>query len=413
MKMRPYSRIIILFLLSNCLRAQHFSFRAALDTPKQDGLHAMLLPPELRMRSQKNLEDLRLQDSAGNEVPYVIVPGQSHYDSVDFVTYPILERRISKNRNSTFIFSPEEKTLTGVWLVLSNHRLDKVCTVSGSDDRKEWFGIVDKCSLPISYTEQKPLVYCPVYFPEVSYRYYKIVIHDSVSEPLNMHRLGYFRKGGTSGKMIPVSATFTIEQDKTNKRTLLHVKFPEFQHVNSLELKISSPHLYERSARIIVSRTKTVKRRIETQKEVWSAFQLSSSRPGPIEIQPLYEKEFTVEIDNKDSPILAISELTCTQLGMYMIADCRRGERYALFTGDSARRAPQYDLASFVNASPMQLPALNVRSLTPVQSPSVARPAEESSFFQTRTFIWICVGLGGVLVLLFALGLIKEMRKEV
>lgn len=331
---------------------------------------------------------------------------------MDFVTYPILEKRIEKKSNSTLIFSPEEKSLSGVWLVLSNHRLAKTCKVSGSDDRKEWFGILDNFYLPISYEQQQPLVYCPVYFPEVSYRYFKIVINDSASEPLNVHRLGYFSHGATAGKRIPVGSTFSAEQDKANKRTLLRVKLPGSQHVNSLEFKISSPQLYERTARIVVHRTKTVKKRIETQKEILHTFRPSSGSPGPIEIPPLYEKEFTVEIDNQDSPPLAVSELTCAQLGMYMIADLRRGGRYSLFTGNPGLRAPRYDLASFVNTPPTRLPSLKVRSLMPVQPASATKAAEEGSFFQSRTFIWMCVGLGGALVFLFAFSLIKDMRKE-
>jgi hypothetical protein len=410
MKMKQLANLLILFTVSCSLYAQQASFQAPLDQPAQNGLHAILLTPEIRMRSQKDLEDLRLRDSAGKDVPYVIIQSERQYDSVDFVTWPLLERQIAGKANTTLIFSPTEKGINSVWLELSNHGLSKQCSVSGSDDRKQWFGILTSCALPPAYDVSRAVVYCPIYLPEVSYRYYKIVINDSVSEPLNIHRLGYFRRSGTSAKMVPVNSSFSIEQDQAGKRTLLHVNLQGLQHVNSLELTVSSPNLYERTATITVSRTKTVRRRTETQKETWFTFRLSSARSGYVDIPPLYEKEFTIEIENKDSPPLTIAGFTCAQLPLHLVADLHRGARYTLFTGNPQLRKPEYDLASFVNTSPLRLPALAAGALTAVKSAATEKKPE-TSYLQSKTFIWTCVGLGGLLVALFAFGLIKDMGK--
>lgn len=412
MKMNYCLKIIINVVFASHLSAQNFSFCAALDTAKRDGLHAILLTPDVRMRSQQDLEDLRLRSSGGKDVPYAIIAEPSHYDSLNFIDYPILTRQIWKNKNSVFIFSPAEKTITSVWMALSNHRLVKKCTVSGSDDQKQWFGIISNYSLPATYEEHKPIVYCPLYLPEANYRYYKIVINDSTSEPLNVHRLGYFRRTSASGKLIPVSSTISVEQDLVNKRSLIHVRMQDAQHVNSIELNVASPQLFERTAKIIVARTVVVKRKKQIQKDVWFTFRVSSGNQGVIQIPPLYEKEFTVEIENKDSPQLEISSLTCGQHAMYIIAYLRSGEGYKLFTGNSQLRKPEYDLASFVRISPAGLPSLSVRSLTPLDKATAASP-EEISFFEGKLFIWLCVGLGAILVLLFSFGLLRDMRKEV
>ncbi len=68
----PAAKIaIVLCLLSvNQIVAQKFSVSAPISNIKSDGLHSLLLTPQIRSYTQSDFGDLRIFDAANKEVPY-------------------------------------------------------------------------------------------------------------------------------------------------------------------------------------------------------------------------------------------------------------------------------------------------------------------------------------------------------
>jgi hypothetical protein len=70
--MKKSSIIILVALWLNQAFAQHFNTSATLSEIKTNGLHAILVSPEIRSFSKADLQDLRLFGTDQKEVPYYI-----------------------------------------------------------------------------------------------------------------------------------------------------------------------------------------------------------------------------------------------------------------------------------------------------------------------------------------------------
>jgi hypothetical protein len=124
----------------------------------------------------------------------------------------------------------------------------------------------------------------------------------------------------------------------------------------------------------------------------------------------IYEKEFVIEIDNLDSPPLKIETVKFQQLVTYLIADFVAGKKYEVVMGDKNLQAPKYDLAYFKDKIDSQLPFAYVGKVEPIEKASIV--SAPVSFWQQKWFMWMCIGVGALIVFFFSLNLLKDMQSK-
>ena len=76
---------------------------------------------------------------------------------------------------------------------------------------------------------------------------------------------------------------------------------------------------------------------------------------------------------------------------------------------DSTLSKPQYDLVNFAFNS-KDYPKATISNLTKIESKK--ENASEKPFWQSKAFMWICILFGIAIIGYFAIGLLKDMKKE-
>ncbi|MGK4569149.1 hypothetical protein [Flavobacterium sp. 3HN19-14] len=117
-----------------------------------------------------------------------------------------------------------------------------------------------------------------------------------------------------------------------------------------------------------------------------------------------------MEIENGDDAQLQINGTEYLQIPIVIAADLKSNENYTIRTGNPNLSAPQYDLSYFRDSIPKNLPEVAISDIQ-TQSPE-QQQASPKPFWQSQWFLWACIGIGGIVLLLFTRSLIKDMNRN-
>lgn len=409
LKIQTMKKLISLFSLLTIGISSAQNYRAKINQASENGLNRILLTPEVRSASQNNLDFVRIFDSKNNEVPYVIYNGQSNNSS--FKNFPIISKTAVPNKVTSIVVS-NEKALNLDYLILkiANTDVDKKYNISGSNDNKEWFGLVINKTVIGLNDAGENFVERNFAFPLNNYKFLKFDFIDKNSLPINILEAGLEENYAIKKSKIELqNFKQKITTDKKNKQTKITIIFQNPQVIDAIGFDISAPNFYLREARIVINKTRIQKREEVNFAETISNFQLNSKVKNSFELSELFAKEFTIEIDNKDNPVLEIKEIHLFQSPVSILADLQSKENYTLKI-DSTWSEPQYDLTNSGIDFNQNYPAATISNLEKLDK---SKPDEQAkTFWQTPLFMWICIVLSAVLIGYFALGLIKDMNKE-
>ncbi|WDF46689.1 hypothetical protein PQ459_17535 [Chryseobacterium sp. KACC 21268] len=395
------------FLIIGISSAQNY--QGKLNKVSDNGLNQILLTPELRSASQNNLDFVRIFDSKNNEVPYVNYQGKSSNSS--FKSFTIISKTAVPNKVTSIVVSNEQAlNLDYLTLKIANTDVDKTYSISGSNDNKEWFGLVINKTIIGLNDAGENFVERDFAFPLNNYKFLKFDFIDKNSLPINVLEIGLEENYAIKKSKIELqNFEQKITKDKKNKQTKITISFQNPQVIDAIGFDISAPNFYLREARIVINKTQIQKRTEVNFAETISNFQLNSKVRNSFDLSELFVKEFTIEIDNRDNPDLEIKKIHLFQSPVSILADLQSNENYTLKI-DSTWSEPQYDLANSGIDFNQNYPAATISNLEKLDK---SKPNEQAkTFWQTPLFMWICIVLSAVLIGYFALGLIKDMNKE-
>ncbi|MCD9855093.1 hypothetical protein LUD75_10265 [Epilithonimonas sp. JDS] len=385
------------------------NYQGKINKVSENSLHQILLTPEVRSASQSNLDFVRIFDSKNNEVPYIIYNGKSSNSS--FKNFSIISKTAVPNVATSIIISNENAlNLDNLTFKIANTDVDKKYSISGSNDQKEWFGLVSNKIITDLSEAGKTSVERNFSFPLNNYKFLKFDFIDKNSLPINVLEAGLEENYSADQSKIELqNFTQKFETNKKLKQTRVIISFPNPQVIDGIGFDISSPSYYLRDARILINKTKIHKRNTEHFEENISSFQLNSKSKNRFEFQSFLAKEFIVEIDNQDNPVLEIKKIQLFQSPVSILTDLKTNGNYTLKI-DSAWSEPQYDLASSGIDFNQNYPDATLSNLEKLDK---SKPNEQAkTLWQTPLFMWICIVLAALLIGYFALGLIKDMNKN-
>ncbi len=399
--------LLAVMLWANCAIAQQIT-TAKIQAVSHDGFHKLLVPSEVRSHAKSDLSDLRLFDRKNAEVPYVVLTETPAKAVEHFETFKVLSK-IAVPRKFTSIVVENPKTqLNGLQIWVANADVTKSYNVSGSNDQKEWFGLVNQAELTHLRSETATEVSKDIELPLCSYRFLKIVFDDSTTLPINVLKMGSFQtqfsKQGAFQAIQPKSVQ--VSQEATTKKTLIKVQFDFPQWIDKMAFNLPQTPLFKRKARIYTESARKEKHEIVTYQSDIIHIDLVSNQINAFEIPTTKQEIFFIEIENQDNPPLQITEIQCYQKPLFVVADLKAHENYSLIAGNSNWAAPQYDLAYFKETLADTLPETSVASIAQAQE-MTATP--KSNLGQKSWFMWICIIVGGLAILYFSIQLVKEM----
>jgi hypothetical protein len=342
-----------------------------LDVPAP-GLVRVSLPPATLDAARPGLEDLRLIDPAGGEVPYLVEP----IVSVGATRHPaggvavILEPEATVVTLETGLTQP----LDGVTLTSPAERLIKAVQVEGSTDRRTWTLLAS--GLPV-FREPGGAAQLHLPLPPGVWPFLRIRVDDRGSPPVPFTGAEVHRAPPTPEPAEDV-AVGIMERIESPGETRLTLDFGAAHlPLTALEI-VTGERLFSRPA---VLATRQVEDGV-IRERVLAQGLLQRTTPdgvvGPIRLelrldQPTPDRRLLLLIRNADSPPLGLEALHARRRPVRLAFIAARPGSHWLYTGNPRCAAPRYDLPPIDLASRGAVPTLVPGALA--RNPGYQAPA--------------------------------------
>ncbi|RZJ67044.1 MAG: hypothetical protein EOO50_07210 [Flavobacterium sp.] len=381
-----------------------------------DGMYKIPIPHEITSYSNGNYSDFRIYNSKNQEIPYAKLLRQTPDDRVcyDFKAFKIASKQSVAKKNTVLVVENPMAQITDVSLRIANIEVTKKFSLSGSDDGKNWYGIINQKTFTDVRSEVSFADYLTIALPLTSYKFLKFEFDDTKTLPVNVLEVGVNRSIPCPNHVAwdtIKGATIKIEELPGYKKTSIHVSFLKPEAINRISLDVASPKHFERNARVYVLGQRKQKRKMVTYEETLDNFVIF---PNMIDHTfDFMAKEFFIEIENRDSPPLEITKVGFSQQRRYMVAELEKGESYTISTGMPDRSAPDYDFPKIMYSDNMKtdLPQTMIVSIRHFEKPSDLKSDDDNvPIWQKSWFLWACICLATAAVGYFTWSLVRDMK---
>lgn len=404
--MKKYSFLITFFIGLSCFSQ---NYKGTIKAIKKDGLHKIMLTPELRSATNEVFASLRLKDSNNQEVPYVLIYNAEKKFST-FKPIEIASKKVIKDSITSIVLENRTgKKHERLTLRIANTKVIKRYTIFGSDNGVDWFGLISNKNLSYINQPNQTFLEKTIHFPLNTYKFLQINFNDKNSLPINILEAGVYESKFFAQNPIEIK-DYQQEIISVNEKKLTQIKFKatKTQKINTISFDIDT-EFFLRNAKILVEKTRKIKKRVETYNEVVTNFKLNSKNKNSFDLTNLNSKEFILEIENQDNPPLKMKSIQLFQKPIYLIANLKEEERYGIII-DTTLSRPSYDLGNFISNKIEAIEKATVIDFYKIEKEKEVLKVK--SFWETSTFMWICIVLGGLLVVYFALSLLKDIGNE-
>ena len=325
------------------------------------GLVKISLPVETLDAARPALEDLRLFDDAGNEVPYLI----ERPAPVPKTVQAAKSFQVSLNENSTVITLETglAQPLDGVTLESPAMSFIKAVRVESSEDGRRWQILAQ--GRPI-FRQSHGASQLRISFPECVSAWLRLTVDDQRSQPIPFTGALVHAASGRPAPAEWISAAIT-ERDENPGETRLALGLGAANlSIASVQIETTEP-LFMRQVSIAVPEISedSIRERIIGQGAVYRVA-VEGQAPSENLSVPLENRvrsrELFLLIKNGDSPPLPVSVVRLERRPVYLVFLARQPGPYHLLTGNAHCAAPRYDLAALgmnlkgVAVSPIQIP---------------------------------------------------------
>ncbi|MCW3124830.1 MAG: hypothetical protein JWO03_488 [Bacteroidetes bacterium] len=404
MERRNMNKLILALLLCGTMIAncqERYQWQSKLSGVNGEGFYRVLLRPDITSRSTHLYSDLRIVDSAGHYVPYLIKSEAPVSQSQDFQAF-----NFSTHADSLFridIENPTGRMCEELRLTLRNTDIGKGAEMTGSDDGKTWYDLTDIIihpgrSLAADTFDQV------ISLPPVKYHHLRISIRMVHALPVNVLRIGAYEAFSTEGTYSTILQPTKTILDSA-KTTYITLRYDAPYEFDKLLFHIDGPKLYHRSAHIYSRDT--------TGLLLLTECTLSSNAHNAINISAK-TREFRIEIENQDNPPLQINTIGALQLNRYAIMYLDADRNYFLVFGNQKATLPTYDLHYFEDSlsihKPKDLAAASIISNTIIPGTTPVTHAEAKGLKSYWLWPVLIVVLGILLFFTFRMG--REIEEK-
>jgi hypothetical protein len=408
--MRNYILLVLsLVIFSPLCFSQAYKAQAALPPVDRDGFYRVLLTPDISVHASEGFSNVRIFSDKGQEVPYLLETNSGSKVTDTFNEY-IIEQKLQIEDSCTIIIlsNNSDNPIHNISLLIRNAETTKEVTLSGSDDRQKWYALKEKFFLSNMNNTSGTSELKIVDFPLSSYRYYKLLINDKKSAPLNIIKAGHYvytQSEGPSYFSVPGSKITQADSIK-EKRTYVKISFDTLHLLDRIIWNISGSPFYLRNATLfsVINRIDK-KGRPEKFQDYISSFQLSSKSENVLYLPGIKVDNLVLVIENDDNPPLKNVDPSFYQLSRHVNVWLEKESAYVMKFGDASFNTPVYDIAFFKDSIPTDVPAIQAAPVSIIETQHEAR---STTFFTSSLFIWSAIVVVIVLLGFMSVRLLRE-----
>lgn len=399
---------LVVFFLVQFINAQEATI-GEINNVKKSGLQLVLLSPEVISEAENNTNFIRIANNKSRaEVPYAVYSIPETIEK-SFVSFPLVSNIKNDSVTSFVISNMKEQQLNELFIKISNSSVTKSVNIFGSNDGKEWFGLVQNNLLTNLVDPKLQQVEKSMVLPLNNYKFLKLEFNDKLSLPIECKSFGIYQSKVNYVTQLELkNFNQKIITDNSKKKSLILISFEKLQLISRLDLDIRSD-LYFRTARILVNRERKVKNKTEKYQEELFTFVLNSKMKTSFEFPEIFDKQILIEIDNQDNPPLEIEKVQLFQTPKYILANLEQGEKYEIAVSNKLEK-PNYDIVNFLPKENEMLEVVTIENFKPIKS--FSKVEQVQLFWQTKWFLWTAIVFAGLIIAYFAFGLLKDVEKK-
>lgn len=407
-KMTKMNKIIVFLLLANFSFSQSI-LKAKIKSVEKDGLHLMKVPSLLRSYSNEDLGNLRIYDSKNQEIPYFIYANDKNITSENFEVLKLNSKLNFPNQKTEVIFENSNTIKNNFLVEFANTEVLKKYEILGSDNLKDWFGLINKDSIYLQKANEKTSIFYNFSIPLSNYKYIKLSLDDRKTLPVNVLNVGIMKftsENKVLDKILPKNVSTT--NDNVSKNTIVKIDFQNKEIFHQISFSISNPKLYQRNAVIYTNEIVKIKNKTETVRNELAFLELISLKQNTFLIpSEKFVKQIFIEIDNQDNIPLTIDDIVFYQKPISIVSELKPNENYTIETGNPELITPNYDLKYFENIIDNNFPKTEIYD---IQNIAKNDSKNDSKNPYSSIILWLCIGVGAVVALYFVSGMLKEMK---
>jgi hypothetical protein len=366
--MKPLRSHILFGLVAATLSAHAAALPADWEHQQQfsvsaPGLVKFSLPTETLDAARPTLQDLRVCDEAGNELPYVI----EHPAPSSRVTRNAKSFQTSLNVQSTVITLETglAQPLDAVALETPAVTFIKSVAIEGSKDGQRWQSIAQ--GKPI-FRQANGASLLQLDIPPVTWAWLRLTVDDQRSQPIPFTGARVQAASGESAPSEDLPAVISDRHDSPGE-TRLTVHFPAANlNVSEIQIECTEP-LFTRQVTLAVPQIAEDAIREQTVGSGVIYRLTVEGKPTvanlsiPLETQ-VPSRDLLMLIRNYDSPPLHIDGVHAQRRPVYLVFLAKEAGAHYLLTGNTRCVAPRYDLAAFgANLKSLAVAPVKISSL--------------------------------------------------
>ena len=407
MKKPANSFFLFLIIVLAAVKAdcqQHYAFSSELSGVEKTGFYKIWLPPGMLAKCHRGdnaIKDIRLIGQDKILVPYILQIDNIGLKKDNFVEFPLLENKTEKTgKTNVIIQNPGFARVEQLIFVIRNTEACRTATLSGSDDRNQWFVIKEHIFFNCYYQGHEGDFLQTVGIAPSNYRFFKLTIEEDKQLPIGIIKAGVYKD--TAFKVVYDSLPQPVfsQKDSGDGNSYIKMSFSDAYLVDNIQLEIEGTKFFRRDI--------TIQQPVSpVTNNVFGPFILSSATTNNFNIYGK-GKLFLLVIQNGDNPPLKVAAIKATSYKWFMIAYLDNKKKYTLQFGNDSVAMPKYDLAFFIDSIGATIETARAGELVKNEMAVADKPVTHDNSWM----IWTAIGVALVTLLFFTRKMFREVDKR-
>ena len=407
--------INLLFFLGLSIAAfaqtEGYHFYSNIDTVKASGFYNIVLSPQINAHAKTDYSDVRITDSNNKWVPHVFHSPLNEMSREAVITnlkFSIAE----SNKTNTVLIVDATQSLNNINILIKNSEVQKYCTLSGSNDKQNWFVISDSVLLTIQHADKNTESNVEINFPQSNYSKLKLLINNRNKDPFNIIAVstnaiaGGFSFTNLSDSILKNPATVLLQKDSGKNSYIKIIQKKNF-HFNRINIKAEGLKFYDRQVDLYVADKNA--NTLSNPGKFIQSFTISNNSNLHISLPLQNAAIFYMVIKNDDNPSLQITEVN-TGLGYrYITAYLKKDNAYKIIMDNAVAALPNYDITKDYPTIKDSISALGIGDIFAFENNGITKI---NSTKNRRWIIWIAIITALALLLFFTKTMLKEVNKK-
>ncbi|MDB5279478.1 MAG: hypothetical protein JWR61_4433, partial [Ferruginibacter sp.] len=298
---------------------------------------------------------------------------------------------------------------SNVGLTIKNTAAKRFCTLSGSDDKKNWFVINDSILLNPSAERDSAVNTIRIDFPPSSYQYFRIIIFNDNKDPFNIRDI--VQESHPGSPKIPVNKILqnpvpAIVQKDSGKISYVKIIQQKAYHFNNISFKLSGPKYFYRQASLYVPTGDSGS--FSNPGKLIQSFTVSNNSTLQFKLPLINPGVFYLLINNDDNLPLIVNNINTASDYGYLVAYLEKGDGYKLIMDNPAATKPAYDLSHLNSAiSSDSNQTLSTREIIAANEKIIPAVIQKNN----KWLLWTAIAVILLLLLFFTKKMITEVDK--